>query len=220
MHPEYADALAGLCNDYWYPVYAFLRRSGVRSDDAQDLTQGFFVELMEKRTLKAVRRERGRFRSFLLAALKFYLSHERERDRAAKRGGGTTVVSLDADTAESRYRLDPEDDGRTPEGVFERRWALALLDRTLNHLREELRESANPERSLRLAGYLTHAEGEPGYKQTAAELGMTESAVKVAVHRLRLRFGALVRDEVLQTVDGPDKVDDELRHLFASLERP
>jgi RNA polymerase sigma-70 factor (ECF subfamily) len=213
-HPDYRRALEELCGAYWYPVYAFVRRSGRDPDASQDLTQGFFFQLLEKHTLKAADQERGRFRSFLLAALKFYVSNEQDRARAQKRGGGRAPISLDADTAEKQYRLEPAEE-QTPETLFERRWALTLLERVLDGLREELKRSANPERSLRLVGCLT-AEGSTGrYKHLAAELEMSESAVKVAVHRMRRRFGELLREEVAQTVRGPEEVDDEIRHLFA-----
>jgi RNA polymerase sigma-70 factor (ECF subfamily) len=217
-HPDYAAALSQLCSDYWYPVYAFVRRRGYEPDRAQDLTQGFFTELLEKRSLKAVRRERGRFRSFLLAALKFHLSHERERAGARKRGGERAPIPLDVDTAEGKYRLEPVEP-RTPETLFERRWALVLLERTLDRLRDELKQSAHPERSLRLVGYLTGDASAP-HKEAAAELGMSESAVKVAVHRLRDRFRRLLREEVLQTVEDPGKVDTELSHLLAAVGEP
>jgi RNA polymerase sigma-70 factor (ECF subfamily) len=211
-------ALSELCAAYWYPVYAFLRRRGFQADRAQDLTQDFFAELLEKQSLKAVRRERGRFRSFLLTALKFFISHERERAGAQKRGGGRTPIQLDADTAEGRYRQEPVE-SETPETVFERRWALVLLERALDRLRDELSGSADPARSQRFVDYLTGDTSTP-YRQTAEELGMSESAVKVAVHRLRGRYRKLLREEVLQTVDDPSKVDDELHHLFAAVEKP
>ena len=217
-HPDCAAALAELCSAYWYPVYAFVRRRGFDPDAAQDLTQGFFAELLEKRSLRAARQERGRFRSFLLAALKFHLSHERERARAQKRGGGKVLVPLELDTAEGRYRLEPEEPA-TPETMFERRWALVLLERVLEGLREELQKSAQPERSLRLVDYLTDDSAAPRLRQVAAELGMTESAVKVAIHRLRRRFRELLREGVLQTVDDPDKVEDELSYLLAVLQQ-
>ena len=215
-HPGFKAALEELCSAYWYPVYAFVRRFGFDSDRAQDLTQGFFAELLEKRSLKAARQERGRFRSFLLAALKFYLSHERERADAQKRGGGRTPISLDVDTAEGKYRLEPEDP-ETPDTLFERRWALVLLERVLGRLRDELRGAARAERSLRLVDYLTGDTTTPGYKRIGEELGMSESAVKVAMHRLRSRFHELLREEVLQTVDAPGKVEGELHYLFTVL---
>jgi RNA polymerase sigma-70 factor (ECF subfamily) len=211
-HPDYRRALEDLCGSYWYPVYAFVRRRGWDRDQAQDLTQGFFAELLEKQTLKAADQERGRFRSFLLTALKFYLSNEQERARAQKRGGGRSPIPLDADAAEELYRLEPVDQ-HTPETLFERRWALVVLERVLDRLRRELERSLHPER-IRLVECLT-AEGSRGrYKQLAVDLEMSESAVKVAVHRLRRRFGELLREEVAQTVDDPKRVDDELRHLF------
>jgi RNA polymerase sigma-70 factor (ECF subfamily) len=216
--PHYTEALAELCEAYWYPVYAFVRRQGMEPDRAQDLTQGFFTEVLEKRTLKAARQDRGRFRSFLLAALKFYLSHERDRADAKKRGGGRVPIRLDADTAEGRYSLEPAETD-TPETLFERRWALQLLERAVGRLREEQKESALPDRSLRLVNHLTGETTAPGYKRVAQELGMTESAVKVAMYRLRGRFRELLREEVLQTVADPESIDDELRYLFTVLER-
>lgn len=214
--PDYRRALEELCGAYWYPVYAFIRRSGQDPDAAQDLAQGFFAQLLEKRTLKAADQERGRFRSFLLTALKFYLSNEQQRERAQKRGGGRAPIPLDAATAEKHYSLEPVQE-HTPETLFERRWALALLERSLDRLREELKRSASPERSLRLMGCLTSDDGR--YKQLAAELGMSESAVKVAVHRMRRRFGKLLREDVAHTVEGPEKVEEELRHLFEVIGR-
>jgi DNA-directed RNA polymerase specialized sigma24 family protein len=216
-HPDHEAALEELCSAYWYPVYAFVRLRGFDPESARDLTQGFFAQLLEKRTLKAADKERGRFRSFVLAALKFHLSHEKERTLALKRGGGMTPIPIDGDTAEGKYRVEPVD-RHTPETLFERRWAMLLLERALTNLREELKESARPERSLRLAEYLTGDSAAPGYKQVAQELGMSESAVKVAVHRLRGRFRELLRDEVAQTVSDPGMVDDELSHLFVALE--
>lgn len=216
-HPDGAVALEELCRAYWYPAYAFVRRRGFGPEDAQDLTQGFFAELLEKRTLKAARKERGRFRSFLLAALKFHLSHERERAGALKRGGAAAPIPLDADTAEGRYRLEPAEP-QTPETLYERRWALVLLERVLDRLRREQEESTDRERAQRLMVYLGGDATAPLYREVAVELGMTESAVKVAVHRLRGRYRDLLRDEVLQIVDDPGKVDDELRHLYAALE--
>lgn len=216
-HPDYRRALEDLCGSYWYPVYAFVRRRGRDRDEAEDLTQGFFAELLEKHTLKAADRERGRFRSFLLTALKFYLSKEQERTRAQKRGAGRSPIPLDADEAEKRYRLEPAD-RHTPETLFERRWALVVLERVLDRLRREVERSAHAER-LRLVECLTDEGSRGRYKQLGEELEMSEPAVKVAVHRLRQRFGELLREEVAQTVDGPKMVDDELRHLFAVIGR-
>ena len=215
-HPDSADALATLCERYWYPVYAFARRRGRDADEAQDLVQGFFSHLLEKKTLGAAEPERGRFRSFLLGAFKFYLADQAAHAAAQKRGGGATHHSLDLDDAESRYRLET-DPANDPDRVFSRHWALELLGHARRRLYAEIEASANPERSRRLAAFLTGAGGER-YREVAAELGMSESAVKVAVHRLRRRFGALLREEVAQTVADEARVDEELRYLFSCLE--
>ncbi len=213
--PGSRDALADLCRRYWFPVYAFLRRRGKPVEVAQDLTQGFFCHVLEKKTLKAADRDRGRFRSYLLGALKFYLADEHDRARALKRGGAATTVSLDLEAAETRYTLetDPKED---PDNLFIRRWALEVLEQAHAALRKHLDGAADPERSHRLAGFLTDSENRR-YRQVAAELGMSESAVKVAVHRLRQRFGAVLREEVARTVADASRIDDELRYLLAAI---
>lgn len=210
--PAYRDALAALCERYWYPVYAFVRRRGADPEEAQDLVQGFFAGLLEKDTLRDADPALGRFRSFLLSAVKFHLSDERRRHLAQKRGGG--AEQLDLESAEERYLLegDPAD---SPERLFERRWALELLHHARRRLEREVATSATPER-VRLVPLLT-AGGGPRYSALAEELGMSEGAVKVAVHRLRKRFGALLREEVAETVGEPALVDDELRHLLEVL---
>lgn len=216
--PEFARAMSDLCELYWYPVYAFVRRRGADVDRAQDLTQGFFSRLLEKDTLRAADPDRGRFRSFLLSALKFYLGDERDRERAQKRGGGLKPVSLDVDVeaAESRYILEADPD-QTPDKVFYRRWAMELLDHTHERLRDELQNTGDPERSIRLAAFLTSEGGGATYAEVAAELGMSEGAVKVAVHRLRKRFGTLLREEVARTVVDPADIDEELRFLLTTI---
>ncbi len=210
------EALASLCESYWYPLYAYVRRWGHGPDDAQDLTQEFFARLLEKRYLRDADPARGRFRSFLLASLKHFLSNERDKASAVKRGGRATIVPLEIETAEGMYRLEPPD-AETPEKVFERRWALTLLQRTLARLRDEFTAGGRREMFARLEGYLTGERETVPYAQLAAELGMTEGAVKVAVHRLRRRFGALLRDEIGETVSDPAQVDDEVRELFRIL---
>jgi RNA polymerase sigma factor (sigma-70 family) len=209
------DALAALCESYSYPVYAYVRRCGHGADEAEDLTQAFFAALIEKRFLSAADPERGRFRSFLLAAVAHFLANERDREAALKRGGGRVVVSLDAGDAEWRYGREPSHE-ETPERVFERRWALTLLDRTLARLRAESERAGHGARFERLKGFLT-GEGGGGYAEAAAGLGLSEGAAKVAVHRLRRRYRELLRDEIARTLADPAAVDDELRELFAAL---
>lgn len=216
-NPRFHQALADLCERYWYPVYAYVRRRGADPDAAQDLAQGFFSSLLEKNTLRAADRDRGRFRSFLLTALKFYLADEYDRARALKRGGGQEALSLDLEGAEARYRLEAEPEA-SPDRVFERRWALEVLEQTHRRLQEEIARSSHPERPRRLAAFLTGDGDDQSYREVAAELGMSESAVKVAVHRLRKRYGALLREEVERTVGNPEETEGELRFLLAALE--
>jgi RNA polymerase sigma factor (sigma-70 family) len=210
------DALARLCEVYWYPLYAYVRRWGYDADQAQDLTQEFFTRLLEKHYLRAADPARGRFRSFLLASLKHFLSNERDREAAVKRGGRVTVVPLELENAEGRYQLEPPDN-ETPETVYERRWALTLLERTLRRLRREFDEAGKAPLFARLEGYLTGEQATVPYATLASDLGMTEGAVKVTIHRLRRRFGALLREEIAETVSDPAEVDEEIRELFRSL---
>jgi RNA polymerase sigma factor (sigma-70 family) len=210
------DALARLCEVYWYPLYAYVRRWGYDADEAQDLTQEFFARLLEKHYLRAADPARGRFRSFLLASLKHFLSNERDRQTAVKRGGRVTIIPLEFENAEGRYQLEPPD-AETPETIYERRWALTLLDRTLGRLRDEFEEAGKAALFGRLEGYLTGEQETVPYAELAAELGMSEGAVKVTVHRLRRRFGALLREEIAETVSDPVEVDGEIRELFRSL---
>jgi RNA polymerase sigma-70 factor (ECF subfamily) len=214
--PRAAEALEQLCRVYWYPLYAFVRRQGHGPEDAQDLTQAFFTRLIAKRDLAAVDRAKGRFRSFLLAAMRHFLANEWDRARAAKRGGGVHVTSFDAISAEARYAREPVDP-ETPERIFERRWALAMLDEVLGRLRDEYESRGQGEQFEALKGMLGGGGGEEGHAATGLRLGMSEGAVKVAAHRLRRRYRDLLRREIATTVASPDDVDDELRHLFAVL---
>jgi RNA polymerase sigma factor (sigma-70 family) len=214
--PDSREALSRLCELYWYPLYVYVRRWGYDADQAQDLTQEFFARLLEKHYLRAADPARGRFRSFLLAALKHFLSNERDRAGAVKRGGRSTVISLEFENAEGRYSLEPPD-GETPETVYERRWALTLLERTLGRLRQEFDSAGKHVLFARLEGFLTGEQDTLPYAELGPELGMTEGAVKVAVHRLRRRFGALLREEIGETVSEPSQVDDEIRDLFRAL---
>ena len=199
--------------------YAFVRRQGHSADQAQDLTQEFFARLLEKHYLRAADPERGRFRSFLLASCKHFLSKERDRAKAQKRGGGRKVLPLDFEAGERRYSLEPTHEA-TAEKVYERRWALTLLDQVFARLRNEFDRAGKRNEFDRLKVYLTGEAAALSYREAAAELGTTEGAVKVAVHRLRRRYRELVREEIGHTVAGPDDVAEELRRLFAALRSP
>jgi RNA polymerase sigma-70 factor (ECF subfamily) len=216
--PESRVALAGLCEAYWYPLYAFNRRRGSDREEASDLTQGFFEQFLEKRTLQDLRPGEGRFRSFLLSSLKHFVSHEREREAARKRGGGSRLVSFDSGEAEERYDREPRDD-RTPERAYERAWAQTVLDRVFRRLEGEF-EAAGKERLFAaLAPSLTGREAARPHREVADALGISEDAVKMSLLRLRKRFGRLLREEIAQTVEREDQVDDELRFLLSAVGR-
>ena len=214
--PESREALAALCQTYWYPLYAYVRSHGRRAQDAEDLTQEFFATLLEKGYLQAADRERGRFRSFLLTAFKRFLGKEQERANAQKRGGGKTILSIDFQTGEGRYQREPSHDW-TPERVFDRRWALTILEQVLARLAAEYAAKQKGRLWEQLQPYLTGTAGAPSYAAVASVLGITEGAVKVAVHRMRRRYRELLREEIVQTVDSPQEVDDELTLLLAAL---
>jgi RNA polymerase sigma factor (sigma-70 family) len=207
------SALAQLCQAYWYPLYSFVRHRGHSAHDAQDLTQSFFAHLLEKQALEQVNRDLGRFRTFLLASLKNFLANEWDKAHAHKRGGACTIVSLDAERAESRYGLEPSH-GLTPERQFERQWAMTLLERVLAALRAEYHDAGNGALFDELQAALT-GQPEP-HSVMANRLGRSEGAVKVAVHRLRRRYRELLREQIAATVGATD-VEDELRHLLAVL---
>ena len=211
---ESQEALAGLCEAYWFPLYAFVRRQGFDAEQSRDLTQGYFTALLEKRYLESVEPGAGRFRSFLLVSLKHFLSKEREKARAVKRGGRAQVISLDGHRAEERYAIEPVD-RLDPETVFERRWALTVLERAMSRLQREFAEAGKQRRFERLHGFLAGEEPRAPYRQVAAELGMSEGAVREAVRRLRQRFGQLLRQEISDTVADPADVDEEVRHLLS-----
>jgi RNA polymerase sigma-70 factor (ECF subfamily) len=213
--PEARQALSDLCESYWYPLYAYIRRRGHPAEEAQDLTQEFFARLLARDFLGAADPSKGRFRAFLLACCKHFLANERDRAAAQKRGGGRVPVSLSADEAEERYRREPAHD-LTADKLFERRWAVTLIDRALGRLREEYAARGKAEQFDRLRLYLVGDRGTP-QERAALELGMSVGAVKVAVHRMRQRYGELLREEIAQTVGGPDEVDDEIRDLFTAL---
>jgi RNA polymerase sigma-70 factor (ECF subfamily) len=209
--------LEALCQSYWYPLYAFVRRQGRSPHDAQDLTQGFFARLLEKNYLHAVAQEKGRFRSFLLVALKRYLANEWNREHAQKRGGLQTAVEFDTELAERRY-LGEGALGLPPDRVYERRWALTLLERAMARLRGEFEASGRSNDFEHLKGWLTAGRDEISHAQVAAALGMSEGAARVAVHRMRKRFRELFREEIAATVASDEEVEDEVRHLQQALQ--
>jgi RNA polymerase sigma-70 factor (ECF subfamily) len=213
--PEARAALADLCAAYWYPLYAFIRRQGHDAEQSRDLTQELFARLLEKNGLAGVDRSKGRFRSFLLAACQHFLSNARDRARAQKRGGGRQLLPIDLAAGEQRYGCDPGHD-ETPERLFDRRWAMALLEQVLARLRQEHEDAGKGRLFAALKDHLT-GEGGPSHAELAAELGLSAGAVKVAVHRLRRRYRELLRDEIAHTVTGPAEVEDEVRDLFAAL---
>jgi RNA polymerase sigma-70 factor (ECF subfamily) len=214
---EASAALEKLCVAYWYPLYSYLRRKGYDPHKAQDLNQEFFYRLIKENYLGAVDRRRGKFRSFLLAALNHFLSNQRDHERAAKRGGGQTLLSLDDTDAESRFKLEPVSD-LSPEKIFERNWFLTLFDQALSRLREEQAAAGRVKVFDELKLFLIE-DAEPGdYNAAAARVQLTPNAVAVTVHRLRERYKKLVHDEVVRTVADPGEIDEELRRFFAVLE--
>ena len=209
------DALAQLCQTYWYPLYVFIRRQGHTPEDAEDLVQGFFAKMIEKNFVSSADREKGRFRSFLLLALKRYVANEWERASRQKRGGANEIISLDTKNTEIRYQAESVDD-QSPEKAFDRQWALTLLERVLHRLCAEFASSEKLALFEELKVFLSQEKG-AAYAEIASRFGMTESAVKVRVHRLRRRYRELLRLEIAHTVSSPEAVDDEIRELFAAL---
>jgi RNA polymerase sigma factor (sigma-70 family) len=210
--PGATAALERLCRTYWYPLYAYVRREGHSPADAQDLTQEFFARLLARNSLSQVAPEKGKFRSFLLAVLRHFLSDQRDRVRAAKRGGGMEILSLDAQEAEDRYRLEPVE-RLDAEKIYERRWAMTLLEQAVNRLREELAAAGKAELFERLQSFVA-GDREVTCIEVATELGLSESAVKSAVHRLRQRYRELVREEIAHTVADPAEIDAEICYLI------
>lgn len=209
-------ALSELCGAYWYPIYAFVRRRGNSAEDARDLTQAFFATLLEKGYLADADPDRGRFRAFLLTAVSRFVGKEHDKAAAQKRGGNVSHVSIDVNEGESRYQREPSHSW-TPERIFARRWALTLLDRTLAGLRSEHEAAGKLPQFEALKVFLTGESGTPPLRQVALDLGLTEGAVKVAVHRLRQKYRDALRAEIAQTVAASENIDDELQTLLAAL---
>lgn len=212
------EALEKLCRAYWFPLYAYARRRGYSVEDAQDLTQEFFARVLEHHWLSRADQARGRFRTFLLTAMERFLANEWDKVRALKRGGGQRNIPIQLDTAETRYGVEPADT-RTPEQAFEYRWALALLDEVVGQLEAEFRSRGQSEMFTALKPCLVGDRASQPYAELAGKLGMEEGAVKVAVHRLRLRYRELLRAEIANTVDSDGEVEAEMRHLFNVLTR-
>jgi RNA polymerase sigma factor (sigma-70 family) len=210
------SALVSLCENYWYPLYAYLRRRGYAPDQAQDLTQEFFMRVLEGRYLDRADPEKGRFRSFILTSLKFFVADEQDRQRAQKRGGGA-VVSFEFSSGEERYQREPGH-YETPDRIFERRWALSMLERVMERLRDEFVQHGRPENFERMKVFLL-GQSEAPYADLAREINTSEGALKVAIHRLRKRYRELFRQEIADTVADPAKVESELRYLAAVLTR-
>lgn len=216
QHQGRRDALSRLCEHYWYPVYAYVRRRGYSEEEAQDLTQEFFVRILEGRYLNRADPNRGRFRSFLLNSCKFFLADQTDRSRARKRGGTAIVLPFEVAAGEERYRFEPLDN-ETPEHIFERGWALMLLDRAISCLREEFTQHGNPADFEKLKVFLL-GQAEVPYAEVAREMGVTEGALKVAIHRLRKRYRAIFQREIKETVADPAELDSEIRFLFSVLQ--
>ena len=215
--PAAQEALEKLCRTYWRPIFAFLRRQGLRPDEAEDITQGFFAELLERKSLDAVRKEKGRLRSFLLGGLKYFLASDQRRAMAIKRGKGQQLISLDELRTEEHIDMEPADPV-TAEMIYERRWALTVLERVLSRLKEEYHAANNAALFDSLKELLPDEPGSPSQAKIAARLGMTENAIRQAFYRFRQRYQSLLREEIANTVATPGDIEDELRHLITVLE--
>lgn len=211
--PQTAAALERLCQTYWYPLYAFVRRKGYNPHEAEDLTQGFFARLLQKRDLNEVAPEKGKFRTFLLCSLNHFLANEWDKTQRQKRGGGVTIVTLETEGAEERYCVESTE-GDTPERAYDRRWAEAMLAVVLVHLRSEFDDARTPSRFDELKPYLLGEPGADTYVKVAQRLQISEQGVKSAVHRLRRRLRELFREEIAHTVATRAEIDEELRYLI------
>ena len=212
--PEAQEALANLCSTYWFPLYSFIRRQGASPHEAEDLTQEFFCRFLERKPLKNVQPEAGKFRSFLLVCLKNFLANERERAQAQRRGGGQRILSLDAAAAETHYSLEPADN-LTPDALFERRWAMAVLARTMELLQQEYSKADQRQQFEELQGFLPGGQGNVSRTDLAAKRGVSVGAIDVAIHRLRQRFGVLLREQVARTVSYEAEIEEEIRYLIS-----
>jgi RNA polymerase sigma-70 factor (ECF subfamily) len=213
--PQAARALEELCRTYWFPLYAYVRRRRHTKEDAEDLTQAFFARLLEKNFLAHLDSERGKFRAYLLAALKHFLANQWDKSQRQKRGGGHPHLSLDWQTADTQFQVAAAQES-TPDKAFDREWALALLARVIGRLQAECVVEGRAKLFEQLKTFLTAGAAEAGPREVAARLGMQEGAVRVAIHRLRKRYRQLLRDEIAHTLASPDMVEEEMRALFGA----
>jgi len=214
--PQAQEALSALCTTYWYPLYAYVRRHGHSPEQAEDLTQEFFARLLEKGFLRGVDPEKGKFRAYLMSCFRHFLANERDRPQAQKRGGGKTTLSLDFAIAEKRYKQEPAHE-LTPEKLYERQWALTLLDQVLNRLRDDSIRDGHGRLFDTLKVFLTGESPALSYEEVSRTLGLSVGAIKVAVHRLRRRYRELLREEIGRIVGDPSETDNEIQALFAAL---
>ena len=212
--PQSDHALEQLCRSYWFPLYAYVRRRGKTKEDAEDLTQAFFARFLEKNYLEGLSAERGRFRAFLLASLKHFLANEWDKSQRQKRGGAAIHLSLDWQTADTQFQVSSQ--AASPDQQFDREWAVALLAKVLQRLQTECEKDGRANQFKNLKVFLSAGKGAVSYVDTAKSLRMEESAVRVAVHRLRKRYRQLLRDEIGQTLSDPMQVDEEMRALFSA----
>ena len=215
--PDSKQALESLCETYWYPLYAYVRRRVPNVDEAHDMTQAFFAELLERNYVGTAEPQRGRFRAFLITAFKHFLSKQWEKAKAQKRGSGRIPLSLDFDSADSTFRIEA-DSGRTAEQLYDQQWAIALLGRILERLEVESQQAGKGNRFAELKGFIIGDHSGATYAAVAKNLGMSDAAAKKSASRKRRRFGQLLREEIAHTVGRPDEVEDEIRNLFAILE--
>lgn len=213
--PQADMALEELCHTYWYPLYAYIRRRGYAREDAEDLAQAFFARLLEKNYLEGLSSEKGKFRAFLLAALKHFLANEWDRANRQKRGGGVTTLSLNWHSADTRYQIDPADN-LSPDKLYDRAWTVTLLERVITRLREESAADGKSKLFEQLKLFLMTGKSAAPYAEAAASLSLTEGAVRVAVHRLRRRYRELLREEIGQTLSNAAQVEEEMRALFSA----
>ena len=213
--PQSDGALEELCRTYWFPLYAYVRRRGQAKADAEDLVQAFFARFLEKNYLAGLSAERGRFRAFLLASLKHFLANEWDKSQAQKRGGGVTPLSLDWQTADTKFQVAATNEP-SPDKAFDREWALALLAKVIERLQKECEADGKAKLFEQLKMFLMAGKGETAQSEVAQALGMEEGAVRVAIHRLRKRYRVLLRDEIAQTLADESQVDEEMRALFGA----